>query len=86
MIITYGVAKYLGKDRRVYMGELYAQRFDGEEWQGEAILVSQPGTIHNWYPSVNQDVRDGLCVIYSRSVDKTNLGAPLAVMVSVGTP
>ena len=86
LIITYGVAKYLGKDRRVYMGELYAQRFDGEEWQGEAILVSQPGTIHNWYPSVNQDVRDGLCVIYSRSVDKTNLGAPLAVMVSVGIP
>jgi hypothetical protein len=83
LMITYGVEKYLGKDRRVRTGELYARRFDGKEWQGEAVLVSQPGTIHNWYPNVNQDVSDGLCVMYSRSVDKAHLGAPLAVMVSV---
>ena len=85
LVITYGVEKHLGNDRRVRTGELYARRFDGKEWQGESILVSQPGTIHNWYPSVNQDVKDGLCVMYSRSVDKSQLGAPLAVMVSVGT-
>ena len=48
------------------------------------MLVSQPGTIHNWYPNVNQDVREGLCVLYSRSKDREHLGVPLAVMVSVG--
>ena len=45
--------------------------------------MSRPGTIHNWYPNVNRDVRDGLCVMYSRSVDSQKLGVPLAVMVSV---
>ena len=83
LVITYGLEKHVGRDKRERTGELYARRFDGKEWQGEAILVSQPGTIHNWYPNVNQDVSDGLCVMYSRSVDKAHLGAPLAVMVSV---
>jgi hypothetical protein len=83
LVITYGLERYLGKDKRHRMGELYARSFDGERWQGQAVLVSQPGTIHNWYPSVNQDVRDGLCVMYSRSVDKTRPAAPLAIMVSL---
>ena len=83
MMITYGLEKHVGKDKRERTGELYARRFDGDRWQGEAILMSQPGTIHNWYPNVNQDISDGLCVMYSRSVDKTTLGAPLAVMVSI---
>jgi len=83
LVITYGLEKHLGRDKRERTGELYARRFDGKEWQGKAILVSQPGTIHNWYPNVNQDVSDGLCVMYSRSVNKAYLGAPLAVMVSV---
>lgn len=64
-------------------GKLFARRFDGEQWQAEPILVSQPDTIHNWFPNVNQDVRSGICVLYSRSIDQANLGIPLAVMVSV---
>jgi len=83
LVITYGLERYLGRDKRRRMGELYARRFDGTAWQGPPVLVSQPGTIHNWYPSVNRDVRDGLCVMYSRSVDRASLGVPLAVMVSV---
>jgi hypothetical protein len=83
LVITYGLEKHAGKDSRQRTGELYARRFDGERWQGEAMLMSQPGTIHNWYPNVNQDVRNGLCMMYSRSVNKANLGAPLAVMVSI---
>ena len=82
-MITYGLEKHVGKDKRERLGALYARRFDGKEWEGEAILISQPGTIHNWYPNVNQQVSDGLCVMYSRSVDKTSLGAPLAVMLSI---
>ena len=82
LVITYGVEKYLGKDKRVRTGELYARRFDGKEWQGEATLVSQPGSIHNWYPNVNQDTSDGLCVMYSRSLD----GDLMAVMVNVVLP
>lgn len=83
LIITYGVEKHLGEDRRVRTGELYARRFDGNEWQGEPVLVSQPGTIYNWYPNVNRDAGNGLCVLYSRSVDETALGKPLAVMVTL---
>lgn len=83
LVITYGLEKHAGRDERERIGELYARRFDGNRWQGEPMLVSQPGTIHNWYPNVNRDARHGLCVMYSRSVDKTRLQKPLAIMVSV---
>jgi len=85
LVVTYGVERHLGKDKRVRTGALYARQFDGKQWQGEAVLVSQPGTIHNWYPNVNQDARDGLCVMYSRSTDGEDLGQPLAVMLNVVT-
>jgi len=48
LVITYGQEKHVGKDKRQRTGELYARRFDGEKWRGEPILLSQPGTIHNW--------------------------------------
>ena len=83
LAITYGLQRHLGRDKRQRTGELYARRFDGERWRGAARLVSQPATVHNWYPSVNRDVAGGLCVLYSRSVDKAHLGTPLAVMVAV---
>jgi hypothetical protein len=83
LVVTYGLEKHAGKDKRERTGELYARRFDGQEWLGEKILMSQPGSIYNWYPNVNQDCGDGLCLMYSRSVDKSDLGKPLAVMVSV---
>jgi hypothetical protein len=79
LVITYGVEKHVGEDKRFRTGELCARRFDGKEWQGEAILVSQPGTVNNWYPSVNQDVRDGICVMYARAMTEVQ-----AVMVSTG--
>jgi len=83
LMITYGQQKHVGRDKRERTGALYARRFDGKQWKGMPILLSQPGTIHNWYPSVNQDVSNGLCVMYSRSANQTRLGKPLAVMVSV---
>jgi len=83
LVITYGLQKHVGKDKRERTGELYARRFHGTQWVGDALLVSGPGTRHNWYPNVNQDVSDGLCVMYSRSVDERRLGVPLAVMVSI---
>ena len=83
LVISYGKEKHSGKDKRERTGELYTRRLDGQEWQGEEILMSQPGSIHNWYPNVNQDCSDGLCLMYSRSVDESDLGKPLAVMVSV---
>lgn len=86
LVITYGLEKHIGRDKRQRTGELYARRFDEKQWKGEAVLISQPGTIHNWYPNVNQDTNDGLCVMYSRSVDKAHLGVPLAVMASVIPP
>lgn len=83
LVVTYGLEKHAGKDKRERTGELYARRFDGNVWHGEEILMSQAGTIHNWYPNVNQDCCDGLCMMYSRSVNKSALGKPLAVMVSI---
>lgn len=81
--MPYGLEKHSGKDKRERTGELYVRRFNGQEWRGEEILMSQPGAIHNWYPNVNQDCSDGLCMMYSRSVDKPDMGKPLAIMVSV---
>ncbi len=83
LVITYGKQKHLGQDQRRRTGELYARRFDGQAWQEDPVLISQPGTIHNWYPNVNQDAKDGLCVLFSHSIDKDNLGVPLAAMASL---
>ena len=83
LVVTYGVQKHAGRDKRERTGEIHARRFAGTDWVGDPILVSQPGTVHNWYPNVNQDAGDGVCVMYSRSVDPERLGKPLAVMVSV---
>ena len=83
LMITYGHQKHVGRDKRERTGVLYARRFDGKQWKGTEILLSQPETIHNWYPSVNRDVSNGLCVMYSRSMNRTRLGKPLAVMVSL---
>ena len=83
LVITYGLEKHAGKDKRERTGELYVRSFNGQAWLGEEIHMSQPGTIHNWYPNVNQVCNNGICLMYSRSVDKTVLGKPLAVMVSV---
>lgn len=83
LAITYGLERHVGEDKRVRTGALVARRFDGVQWLGEAQRISQPGTRYNWYPNVNRDIRDGLCVMYSRSTDESNLGQPLAIMVSV---
>ena len=82
-MVTYGVQKYLGEDKRRRTGQLYSRRFDGRNWRSGPVLVSQSGTLHNWYPNVNQDTNSGLCVLYSRSIDKDNVSVPLAVMVSL---
>ena len=58
LVITYGVEKHVGRDKRQRTGELYARRLRNDHWQGEPVLVSQPDTIYNWYPNVNQDVRE----------------------------
>jgi len=86
LVITYGLEKRVGSDARERTGELYARRLDGTQWQGEPVLMSQPRTVYNWYPNVNQDARDGLCVMYSRSLGGATPGRGLAVMVSVCQP
>lgn len=83
MVITYGRESYVGADQRQRMGELHARYFDGSEWMGDPVQISQPDTVHNWYPNVNQDASLGLCVLYSRSMNTRQLGSPLGVMVSV---
>lgn len=85
LVVTYGIEKYLGQDKRRRSGELFIRRFGGEKWLSRPLLVSQPGTIHNWYPNVNHDASKGSCVLFSRSIDKRNMAVPLAVMASVTT-
>ena len=83
LMITYGVEKYAGRDKRERTGELYARRYSGERWLGNVYLMSRPGTILNWYPNVNRDISHGICMMYSRSVNRDNPGQPLAVMVGI---
>ncbi len=83
LVVTYGLEKYAGEDARVHTGELYVRSFDGQQWTGKPLLVSEPNTTGNWYPNVNQDARDGLCVLYSRSEDERNLMVPLSIMATV---
>jgi len=83
LMITYGLEKHVGKDKRERMGELYARRYSGKSWLGDAYLMSRSGTILNWYPNVNRDVSHGLCMMYSRSVNRDHPGRPLAVMVGI---
>lgn len=75
-------------DLRNTYGELYLQRFDGESWS-EPILVSQPGTEDNWYPNMNEDVREGLGILYLRGSARTRPAEkpPLDIMfASTGAP
>jgi hypothetical protein len=83
LIVVYGLERYTGEDQRVRTGELYARRFDGEQWQGDPILLTQPGTILNWYPNVSPEAGPGLCLLYTCSVNPDSPGQPLAVMTSV---
>lgn len=83
LVETYGLEKRAGRDQRERTGEIHVQRFDGRDKLGAPLLVSQPRTELNWYPNVNSDARDGLCVMYSRSTKPARPQKPLAVMVSV---
>jgi hypothetical protein len=83
LMIAYGLEKHTGQDKRERTGELFIRRFAKNQWNGDALLMSQPGSIYNWYPNVNQDISKGICMIYSRSVNEFSISKPLAVMVSM---
>jgi hypothetical protein len=82
LIITYGIEKYVDSDPRFRTGELFTRRFDGTGWVDRELLISQPGTIFNWYPNVNLDASKGLTILYSRSLNANKVVNPLAIMVS----
>ena len=54
-------------------------RGDGREYSFNLYAQRNLGG----YPNVSQDTSRGLCVLYSRSIDKDNLSVPLEVMVSL---
>jgi len=83
LVLTYGLQRHAGRDRRERTGEIHVRRFDGLEDLGRPLQVSGPGTKLNWYPNVNGDASNGLCVMYSRSVDASSLQKPLSVMASI---
>jgi hypothetical protein len=83
LVVTYGLERYADTDERFHTGKLFARRFDGKQWAGEPVLVSEPGTIHNWYPNVSQDARDGLCVLYSKCEDPEYVRIPLSILATV---
>jgi len=78
--MLYGKLRYVGEDPRVRTGELYVRDFNGECWTGKPILVSEPNTIHNWYPNLNRDASRELCILYTKGLE-----IPLSIMVSVIT-
>lgn len=76
------------RDLRNTYGALYLQRFDGQTWS-EPVLVSEPGTEDNWYPNMNEDVRQGIGVLYLKGSGRTRKGRkpPLDIMfTSTGAP
>lgn len=68
--LVYGKTLYEHRDPRWQSGELYAMKFDGKSW-GESVLVSEPGTRHNWYPNVNEDASQGIGVLYLKGVPES---------------
>ncbi len=86
--MVFGRTRYRGRDRRNTYGELYVQRFDGNAWS-EPVLASEPGTTDNWYPNMNEDVRDGVGILYLKGSAQTRKGdpTPLDIMfASTGAP
>lgn len=51
---------------RLHTGELYIKWFDGTRWDTSRQLVSEPATVHNWYPSVSQDASGIFGVLYTK--------------------
>jgi hypothetical protein len=76
------------RDLRNTYGALYLQRFDGVTWS-EPALVSEPGTEDNWYPNMNEDVKNGVGIVYLKGSGRTRKGdkPDLDIMfASTGTP
>ncbi|GAF78257.1 unnamed protein product, partial [marine sediment metagenome] len=51
--------------------------------------VSEPDTKDNWYPNMNEDVRQGIGILYLRGSGRTRQGEkpPLDIMfASTGSP
>jgi hypothetical protein len=60
-------------DPRWQSGALFLMKFDGKSWS-DPVIVSEPGTKHNWYPNMNEDTSQGVGVLYLKGVPK-NQGA-----------
>ena len=48
---------------------MFLSKFDGKSWSGP-VIVSEPGTKHNWYPNMNEDASRGVGVLYLKGLPK----------------
>jgi len=78
-----------GKDKRKTYGELYIQHLSAGTWS-EPVLVSEPRTVENWYPNMNQGLRYGIGILYlkgSGASANADDKPPLDIMfASTGAP
>lgn len=49
---------------RWHTGELYLKWFDGQNWESNSLLISESGTIYNWFPNMIRDVSGEIGVMY----------------------
>ncbi len=66
--MVYGKIKFQSKkDARGVTGDLLLRKYNGLKWEDEKILISEPGTIYNWYPNINEDVSSHIGVLYLKN-------------------
>ena len=67
--LLYGKTEFEHPDRRWQSGSLFLSKFDGKSWS-DPVIVSEPGTKHNWYPNMNEDASRGVGVLYLKGLPK----------------
>lgn len=71
--LLYGKTESDHSDPRWQSGSLFLTKFDGKSWSAP-VIVSEPGTKHNWYPNMNEDASQGVGVLYLKGMPE-NQGA-----------
>ena len=65
--LVYGKTEFEHSDPRWQSGSLFLMKFDGKSWS-HPVIVSAPGSKHNWYPNMNADASQGLGVLYLKGM------------------
>lgn len=77
LYLVYGETKFQGKDPREITGELRLLRYAEGRWSDRSLLLTQPGSTDNWYPSMIENADRKIGVLYLKGRTR-----PLRIMFS----